>query len=588
MTLKSRLNIIAFLSVGTVLVLYAFLLYSTLQVGNQYEQINSVDRFAQTASELNIITEQYLAYGEKRHLETWNDLYSELQEHKSNIENFPDRNVIGNSLSSIKSAFELIKKIQQNPESFADIDDRNRLLDRAQTRIRSDIQLLLSVSYNIAENRRETVRNLQVNQRVRFLIFLIPAVFLIVYLIYSLRKRIINSMKTLLQGTKQIADGDLNTHIEIEGSDEHSILAGEFNDMSDKLRSYVKKEQKIREKAEENLKRWEQLVEQDPNLVMIHINGEIKFINPAGVKMMGADRPEQLIGQSAYDYIDETQVGKAVQRIKQVQEKGEKVSPATYKINTLDGKERYLQIESLPIKYFGENAIQTVGLDITDHIIYEEKLEKSLTEKTVLLKEIHHRVKNNLAVISGMLDLQAMGSKNEDLKNQLRESRLRIQSIALIHELLYESDNFSRLKFNDHVAKLVNTILETVEVDRVNVDYEMENIILNVNQAIPCALIINELITNALKHAFKGQEEGTIKISIKERDGFIRIMVQDDGVGMPENMDIHNTDSLGMRIISILSQQLNASIDFTSDQGTEFSIIFEKTEKKGTGSHHLV
>ncbi len=589
MTVKSNLNIVALLSIGAILLLYAFVWHTTFQISNQLERIDKIDEFAQTASELNIITEQYLAYTEKRHLETWNHLYQDLITQKNKIDEFSQQDAVSNALPSIKKAFDLIREIRLNPGTFPDEVRRNRLLTRAQTRIRSDIQMLLSISNKIAENRREAVRELQVNQRIEFLLILVPAMFFIIYFVYKLRKRIINALNNLLEGTQRIADGNLDIKIDVEGSDEHSTLAEEFNRMAAILKNYINREQGLRRKAEENLKRWEKLVEQDPNLIMIHVDGEVKFINSAGLEIIGAKNPDQIKGTSIYEFIkDESQRQKAHKRVDQVQQKKQKASPEIYRIKTLDGKERFLQIESMPIKYRGKNATQTVGHDITDYITYEDELQESLNEKTMLLHEIHHRVKNNLAIITGMMELQAMDSKNEALKAQLHESKMRVHSLALVHELMYKSESFSKLAFDEHIRQLVSIILERKNGRRdLEIEYNLDDITLNINQAIPCGLIINELVTNSLKHAFSGRRKGKLKISMKGTKDNINITISDNGSGLPEGLDIHNPDSLGMQLVKILSKQLNASIEYQSNGGSTFLVKFKKAIVKGIGSHHL-
>ncbi|WP_445664722.1 sensor histidine kinase [Fodinibius sp. AD559] len=588
MTIKSRLNIIALLAIGAFFILFAFLFYTTVQINNQLDTLERVNSFAKTASELNIITEQYLAYKETRYLDTWNNLYEELQEASTEMKDFPNRKVVSNSLPAIKRAFALIRKVKDNPEYYQNSENQEILLERARARIRSDIQLLLSISNRLEESRRKQIRDLQNDQRFELFI-LIPIIGFIVYLIVGVRKRIINSLTSLLEGTQLIGEGNLGSRIAIEGTDEHSQLADEFNAMAQKLSDHIKKEKQLREKAEENQKRWATLVEQDPSLIVIHIEGEVQFINSGGVDIIGAQSSEELIGKSIFQFIEEAQIDQAIDQVKEVQEEGKKTPPTVYKVKRLDGGHRYLQVQAMPIKYEEEQAVQLVGIDITGYVTYEEELQESLEEKSVLLQEIHHRVKNNLAIISGMMELQAMESTNETLRNKLSDSQLRIQSMALVHELLYESDNFSKLNFKEHVNQLVETIVQTINTETsVKVDYELENVMLNINQAVPCALIINELITNALKHAFVNVKKGKISISLKERDEMVYLNISDNGVGLPENISFSNANTLGMRIVQSLVQQLEASMDVTSgDKGTKLSITFKNTQVKGIGGHHL-
>lgn len=588
MTIKARLNIIAVLSVGAVLVLFGFLLYNNNQMTHQRDQIEQVEQFAKKVFEIEILTEQYLTYGEQRYLNSWSQHYKELQESKNTLKDFPKQNVISNSLPSIKNAFELIQNIQTNPELYPDLTERERLLSRAQSRIRSDIQLLLAATHNLVNSRRQNIRNIQADQRTQFLSLMIPAVLLIVYVTFRIRKRIIYSLNTLLQGTKNITQGNMTEVIDITGDDEHNQLADSFNTMTAKLRKVIQEEQTLRLKAQQNEKRWEKLVEQIPNLIIISIDGKIKFINTAGVDIIGAKNENQILGLKVYDLLDDSYRDRVTERIEEVQDKKQKGAPTLYKINTLDGQERYLQLESQPIKYDEKDAMQTVGIDMTEYVKYEKELQSSLEEKTVLLQEIHHRVKNNLAVISGLMQLQAMESDSELLKAQLNDSLLRIHSMALIHELLYKSENFSKLKMKDHIREMVNAILGTVSYNtHIDVEYDIEDVIININQAIPCALILNELVTNSIKHGFRESDEGRISIKLKEKNGRVLLSVRDNGIGLPEGFSVEENSSFGMLVSKTLASQLNTSIKFDSNNGSNFYLEFEKSEIKGVGSNFL-
>ncbi|TYP94890.1 PAS domain S-box-containing protein [Fodinibius salinus] len=586
MTIKSRLNIVALLSVATVVVLFGFLLYTTWQISDELNQIDRVNQFAKRASELNIITEQFLAYEEQRYYEKWNTLYEDLQEKKSKIEKFPTRRVVTNALPSIKQSFALIQEVYNNPSVYQDQPEkRERLLERATARIRSDIQLLLAESQKLEQSRLQEVRTLQVYQRLQFLLILIPGIGFVVYMIFRIRKQLLASLGKLLEGTKSIANGNLDDKITVGGFEEHNELAQAFNEMTEKLQEHIKEEQKIRKKAEQNLKLWETLVDQDPSMVLIHIEGEVQFINEGGAKMMGVDSADNLIGESVFDYIDQAQKSQAIDRIRRIEEEKEQIAPEVYVIKRLDGENRYVQFESVPIVYNGKNATQTVGVDITEHINYEEQLQETLEEKSVLLQEIHHRVKNNLAIISGMMQLQAMESESKSLSNKLQESQLRIQSMASVHELLYDSESFTELNFTNQIEKLVATINDTLRIDtEVDINYELEDAILNVNQAIPTALIVNELVTNAFKHAFEQRDKGTINIILKTNQQELSLTIADNGVGLPDDFDIHQPSTLGMRIIQTLCGQLDATIEYQRENGSKFIIQFEMAEVKGIGS----
>ncbi len=588
MTIRARLNIITILSIGSVIGLYMYLWYSTFQVDQHFEQIDQISDFTKTVSELNLVIENYLKYGEQRHLDSWNTLFERLNQYEENIDDLSDTNVIGNSLSSIQSAFDLIEKIRQNPNAYPDIIDRYRLLDRAESRIRSDIQMLLTISHNIATNRRESIREMQVSQQINFLMIMIPIVTFLGYLLYQLRSRIQKSLSTLVKGTREIAKGNLALRIEMDGKDEHQTLAENFNSMTLQLQEQINKERDAREKAEENQKRWERLVEQDPNLVMIHIDGEIQFINAAGAQMMGANDPKELVGKSAYDFFHESKYQKRREANISQTRNGNHYSPKIRKVYGLDKKKRYVQIESVPIRYFGQKASQTVGLDITEHINYENELKKSIEEKTILLQEVHHRVKNNLAVTSGLLYMQRVSTENPEIASLLGESERRIKTMTLIHELLYSSSDLSSIPIDEYIVSLVGLIQNSLDPDEnIDVKTTSDSFSINVTQAVPCALILNELISNSYKHAFDPGANAKIEIIVTEQDDVAEFTIRDNGKGIPE--DVLNGDSqssLGLTIVKTLIRQVDGTFEIKEEKGTVAKFHFKRAENTGPSARN--
>lgn len=208
----------------------------------------------------------------------------------------------------------------------------------------------------------------------------------------------------------------------------------------------------------------------------------------------------------------------------------------------------------------------------------EEKITASLEEKNVLLQEIHHRVKNNLQVISSLLSLQSNQVENEEVAGILRDSRNRVRSIALVHETLYSSKNLARIETGNYIRSLVQYAIESFgdRAKRVSFRYAIEDQSIGINQAIPCGLILNELVTNSIKHAFPGDASGEIFIELSRlEDSRIRLVVGDTGVGMPETQQTQASDSLGLQIVRTLVKQLNGSAKIETSGGVVFSILFE-------------
>jgi two-component sensor histidine kinase len=214
--------------------------------------------------------------------------------------------------------------------------------------------------------------------------------------------------------------------------------------------------------------------------------------------------------------------------------------------------------------------------DITERKKAEDKIERALREKEVLLREIHHRVKNNMQIISSMLNLQSRHIYDERDLGILQDSRNRIKSMSFIHEKLYKAKDLARVDFGEYSKSLSTHLFQFYGVNPANVKLSLDvnDALLDVNTAIPTGLIINELISNSLKHAFPDGRKGTINIGFccdKKRDGFT-VVVKDDGVGLPKDMDIKTTETFGLQLVKILAKQLNGTIELDRSNGTAFKI----------------
>jgi len=214
----------------------------------------------------------------------------------------------------------------------------------------------------------------------------------------------------------------------------------------------------------------------------------------------------------------------------------------------------------------------------------EEEIKKSLLEKEALLKEIHHRVKNNLQVICSMLNLQLPYIKDEKAIEIFKESQNRIYSMALIHEKLYLSESLAKIDLSEYIRTLVNNLFLSYGItERLVRSYiNIDNVQLGIDKVIPCALIINELVSNSLTHAFPGSKrmEGNGELHIEIRSGTsgeLTVKVKDNGVGVPEGFEIQRCESLGLKLVSVLVKQLKGDIQFISGKGIEFTIKFKAT-----------
>jgi len=209
----------------------------------------------------------------------------------------------------------------------------------------------------------------------------------------------------------------------------------------------------------------------------------------------------------------------------------------------------------------------------------EERLKASLLEKEVLLREIHHRVKNNLQIISSLLNLQSRHIHDEPSLDMFQESRHRVRSMALVHEKLYRSGDMARIDFCEYLQSLANHLFMSYGVNSASVelDVDVKDVYLDINTSIPCGLIVNELVSNSLKHAFTGREKGRIRIVLQpENKNKFKLLVSDDGVGLPRSLDVLNTDSLGLQLVTMLVEQLHGTLSIQRNQGTSFEIVFQE------------
>jgi two-component system response regulator len=231
------------------------------------------------------------------------------------------------------------------------------------------------------------------------------------------------------------------------------------------------------------------------------------------------------------------------------------------------------------IKKLNDCEVLCIVRDMTEKRQAENKANKSLKEKDVLLKEIHHRVKNNLQIVSSLLSLQSQYIEEPDSVEIFKESQSRIISMALIHEKLYQTGDLTRINLSEYANELVSDLFRSYSVNTYLVKFKIEsrNILLDINTAIPCGLIINELVTNSIKHAFPHDMSGEINIEIECHGDECLLKISDNGVGFPDNLDINDVKTLGLQLVTNLTKQLDGAIDLDREGGTCFTIKFQRT-----------
>lgn len=326
------------------------------------------------------------------------------------------------------------------------------------------------------------------------------------------------------------------------------------------------------------------VIDTDPNFVFAKDwNGRFTLVNKAVAENYNTTK-ENLIGKTDADFnLNTEETEHFLEDDREVISSGKtKFIPEEMVTNPATGVTKWYQTIKVPLKSVtGDYQVLGVAADITARKLAEEITKKSLKEKELLLKEIHHRVKNNLQIIVSLLKLQSRFVYDERDLDIFNKSRSRVETMSLIHEKLYKSKDISQIDIGNYLKDLVSHLLKAYNVNN-EIDFTItsENILLTIDTSIPCGLIVNELINNILKHAFPHGHKGIISVDIKKCGEKVVLTVSDNGVGMPENFSQDNSDSLGMQLIETLVKQLEGTVNVDKTNGTAFKIEFEEIRYK--------
>jgi PAS domain S-box-containing protein len=313
------------------------------------------------------------------------------------------------------------------------------------------------------------------------------------------------------------------------------------------------------------------VIDINPTLIFVKDNdGKFILVNQAFADFYGLTIEEVLGKMELELHPDSADV---VQFLNQDQEVMTTLKPifiAEEACRTPSGELRWYQTMKKPLFSKDGQVHQILGVatDITQRKQAETQIQQSLREKEVLLQEIHHRVKNNLQVISSLLDLQSQ---------HFQESCNRVKSMALVHELLYRSKDYTQINFTDYLTSLTSYLFQSYGVDTntITLDIDIDDVTLNTDKVITCGLIVQELVSNALKYAFPNYTKGKIKISLQtDFERCCTLIIKDNGVGLPRELDLVNVKSLGLRLVKVLINQLEGTFNIDRRWGTEFKIQF--------------
>ncbi|MEX0723839.1 MAG: PAS domain S-box protein [Gracilimonas sp.] len=338
-----------------------------------------------------------------------------------------------------------------------------------------------------------------------------------------------------------------------------------------------------RRESEEALKHREGLFSKLFNsspigIALLNEHHEVEMVNDGFEQLFGY-RENELKGLELDNLIVPEQGHEDAMRLSE----SERVKQVTERRVRKDGSIVDVIIYAVPV-VVGKSIVGIYGIyvDITDRRNAEEQVRKSLREKEMMLAEIHHRVKNNLAVITGLLELQSFSAESESAKRILKDSQMRVNSIAMVHEKLYKSEDFSEVDINQYFNELAEVIHKTMsQADtKVNIELNIDSIKLPITQAIPCGLLLNEILSNSFKHAFEDRKKGCIRVCLSQNCDRLFLKIQDNGIGLPENSEVDINKSMGMTLIKTLAKQLDANFNFGNESGAVFEFEFEKKESE--------
>ncbi|RLC57878.1 MAG: hypothetical protein DRH89_02465 [Candidatus Cloacimonadota bacterium] len=321
---------------------------------------------------------------------------------------------------------------------------------------------------------------------------------------------------------------------------------------------------------------FENLFQMSPDALVILNNGvEIVQINSEFEKLFGYTEKE-VIGKFINNLIVPEELNEESIGYAKAITSGKTISFESVR-NHKNGTKIDIEAIGKPIK-LGENqlALLVIYRDISVRKKHEQQIMRDLEEKEVLLKEVHHRVKNNMQVISSMLKLQSRYIDDKKALELFKNSQDRVKSMALIHERIYNSPDLASVNFEEYVRNLAHNLFVSSRINSNNVvlEIDIKNIAVNMNKAVPLGLIINELISNALKHAFPNERKGKLSISIKKKKDKFELIVADDGVGCKKDLEFEKADTLGLQLVHALTQQLKGELQFNSGNGTRFILTF--------------
>ncbi|OEC87569.1 MULTISPECIES: PAS domain-containing sensor histidine kinase [Methanobacterium] len=340
-----------------------------------------------------------------------------------------------------------------------------------------------------------------------------------------------------------------------------------------------------RKKTEKSLKesetRYRELLENSFDAVVIHDGNKVISANTVAMELLGIKNPEEFTNIPLIEFIHGEYHKTVMERVQKMLKNSETLPPIEEKFLRADETPIDVEVLATGFTYNSKSVVQVVFRDISRRKKIEKDIKTSLEEKELFLKEIHHRVKNNLQIISSLLDLQVNYVDHKETVNVLRGSKDRVKSMAMIHDMLYQSTDLANIDFSNYIKNLVQDLFYSYGVkNNIKLIIDAEEVFLNIETAIPCGLIINELVSNSLKYAFPDNKSGKVFVSFHMHDKCLELIAADNGIGLSDDINFGNIQTLGLQLVNMLINQLEGSVELERNGGTAFRIRFNELNYK--------
>ena len=550
--------------------------------GNTYKILNNLEEVISILSRAEESQRSFLITGEEHYLQPFINARADLEKNLSELSNLTiDDTVKYRSVDTLKSLIESRMNVLSNTIDLKKLGDNKGTINRYKMRVGSDImnRVFAFVGNMKSGEYKELERwDLLIISSVRetFITIILGTVFsLIIFLVvfYALVREIQERSKAneIISVEKDFSDRLINSSVDGIFAFDKNLHLTRWNPGMERMSGIKRSETKgkaLREVMPAFFKDGEEE----------YFENALKGsrISARGKYLRDLKNDQEYFVEAQYSPIFDKE-GKVVGGLAVLHDSTERRAALVKLEQTKARLEEMVEERTRELSVANEELKK----EVAQRKLAQEQINESLKEKIVLLREVHHRVKNNLQIVSSLLNLQAGYINDKKILEVFKESQARIRSMALIHEKLYQSRDLDKINFSDYIDSLIRDLFRSYRSQLNNIDIrcEAERIFLEIDQAILCGLVINELISNSIKHAFNGRENGEVIVKLSNENDIYTIIVQDNGIGFPEDIDIENTDSLGLQLVTSLTTQMGGELEIKSQNGTIVKIILKDKPK---------